>query len=239
MAIQPPEPTSFESQGLAASELAVATHESGNGRVAILLAIAAVAAALIGARASMISNDANDTWQSALRTAEKRSAGVMNDTQYLYEVELPIAAKALQARLVADQLASAAPGQSPDVAQALNVEAGVQGQMADTYGRQVDLSKDPKYTLPSGGFDLGKRMADIRAENADLANLDPDAIRAAGDALANKAVLLTYALLPTSFGALLGVLAQPLRRYRTWLLLGGSAATAGGVAMAIAVEVLA
>ena len=231
------ESTPSQSPAVSISEIAVAGHERGNGRVAILLTIAAVVAAVIGVRASMVSNQANDSWQSALRTTEKRAAGGMNDVQTLYQWELPMAVKVLQARILAQQLASAAPGQSPSIEQALNVEAGVQGQMSESL-TQVGLTGDA-YALPSGGFDLGKRLADLRSANTQLANLDPDSLLATGDGLAHKAVLLTYGLLPTSLGALLGVLAQPLRRYRTVLLGGGSAAVVAGAVVALAVEVLA
>ncbi len=242
MAIEPSELSPSEVPAVAVSEFAVAElerkREGGNGRVAILLAVAAVVAAIIGWRASIVSNDAGDAWQSSLRTTEKRAAGIMNDAQTLYQGELPMAARILQARLLADQFNSAVSGQSPNVQQALQVEAGVQDQMSQAVG-QADLSSNPVYALPSGGFDLGKRMADLRASNSDLANLDPAAIETTGDALANKAVLLTYALLPTSLGALLGVLAQPLRRYRFHLLVAGTAAVALGVVVALAVEVTA
>jgi len=89
--------------------------------------------------------------------------------------------------------------------------------------------------LASGGLDLGKRLAVLRAKSPDLLTLNPDGLEAAGDKLAHKAELLMMALLPTSAAAFLGVLAQPFRRRRLILLRLGSAALAGGAIMALAV----
>ena len=227
-----------ETPEVAVSEMAVASRDRGNGGVAILLAIAAVVAALIGARASMVSSDANDAWQSALRTEVKRSAAAMDDVQSLYQQDLPKAIEILRAQILTERLQAAQAGQTPAVAHALEVEAGVQTLLVQTLLSDSRLS-DSKYALPSGGFDLGKRLADIRAASPNLVALDPDALQARGDALAQKALLLTLALLPTSLCALFGVLAQPLRRYRRALLGSGSVALAIGVVMALGVEVLA
>ena len=237
------ESTAAEAPSVAVSEMAVTSHESGHegghSGVAILLAIAAVVAAIIGTRAAMVSSDASDAWQSALRTEVKRSAGAMTDIQSVYLQELPVAARILQARVVAAQLKAAAAGQNPVVAHAMTLEASVESQLADALSSGAQLANDQAYALPAGGFDLGKRLADLRAENPALVSLDPDSIASTGDRLAHKALLLTLALLPTGLCALLGVMAQPLRRYRRWLLASGSVVLAAGVVMALGVEVLA
>jgi hypothetical protein len=233
------EGASTERSEVAASELAVEVRDGGNGRVAILLAVAAVVAAIIGARASLMSSDANDSWQSALRTEVKRSAGAMDDAQLLYQSDLPTAVRVLQAQILAKRLQAAEPGQSPAVQHALEVEAGVQSQLAEALAPSSDLASGSTYSLPSGGYDLGKRLADIRSKSPDLVALDPDALEWTGDGLAQKALLLTFALVPTSLCALLAVLAQPLRRYRRVLLGSGVVALAAGVAIAAGVEVFA
>ena len=88
-------------------------REGGNIGVAVLLAIAAVVAAIIGTRASIVSSDASDAWQSALRTEEKRAAGAMNDIGQVYQVELPLAMRATQARLVSAERQAAASSACP------------------------------------------------------------------------------------------------------------------------------
>jgi hypothetical protein len=230
------EPFPTEQPAITVPEIEVADREGGNGRIAILLTVAAVVAAVIGARAAMISSEAGDQWQSSLRTTEKRDAGIMNNVQTLYQNELPLALQILEARLLADELTVAAAGLSGDVQRAVKVEAATESLVAAGLPL-TDLAGTP-YTLPSGGFDLGKRMADLQAKSG-LSDLDPDSLEASGDQLAHRAVLLTYALLPTSFGALLGVLAQPLRRYRRHLLSGGTAFVVAGMVVALGVEVLA
>jgi len=233
------EPATAESPAVAVSEMAATSHNRGNGGIAILLAIAAVVAAIIGARASLVSSDANDSWQSALRTEVKRSAAAMNDVQTLYQSDLPTANQILRAQILAEELKAAEDGQSPAAKHALEVEASVQSQLAEVLLSGSQLANDPAYALPSGGYDLGKRLADLRSTSPQLMALDPDALQAAGDKLAQKALLLTLALIPTSLCALLGVLAQPLRRHRQALLGSGVVALAVGVVMAIGVEALA
>ena len=217
-------------------------RQPGSGAVALVLAAAAVSAAIVGTFASMISNDAANSWQSALRTEIKRSAGALNDVSYLYLFELPEAARVVWAQLSADAMRAAAAGQGKDVAQALETEAAVQAQIIDLLSASTPLTETSAYLLPSGGLDLGRRLADIRVggpEGPELVALDPDGLVAAGDRLAGKASLLTLALIPISLAALLGILAQPLRRRRARLLFGGLAALAGGSLMALIVGVAA
>jgi hypothetical protein len=233
------EPAESKSSAVAVSEMGAASPERGHGGVAILLTIAAVVAAIIGARVSMVSSAASDSWQSALRAEVKRSAGAMNDVSYLYQTELPVAIRILQARLVQGELQAAAATTSGPAGEALGVEADVQAGIVSGITSSSNLASKPDYALPSGGFDLGKRLADLRAQNPELMALDPDGLEAAGDKLANKAELLTLALLPTSIGAFLGVLAQPFKRRRGLLLAAGSAALAVGAVVALGVEALA
>jgi hypothetical protein len=232
------EPAESEST-VAVSEIAVESPERGHGGVAILLTIAAVVAAIIGARVSMVSSAASESWQSALRAEVKRSAAAMNDVRYLYQTELPVAIQILQARLVQEELQAAAATTTGPTGQALQVEADVQAGIVSGLISSSNLAAKPDYALPSGGFDLAKSLADLRAQNPDSVALDPDGLEAAGDKLANKAELLTLALLPTSIGAFFGVLAQPFKRRRGLLLAAGSAALAMGAVMALGVEVLA
>ena len=215
---------------------------SGNTAVAVLLTIAAVLAAVIGTRASMVSGDASGAWQSALRTEVKRSVGAINDVSLLYLTEYPQAMRVLPAEMIADALRAAEAGQTEAVAQALESEAARQLELADALSATTPLTDSAAYLLASGGFDLGKRLADIRAsgtEGPELLALDPDSLIGTGDQLADKATLLTYALIPTSLCALLGILARPVRRYRRALLGAGVAALYCGAVMALAVEVIA
>jgi hypothetical protein len=229
------EPIVSESRDFVVSEIAVPDHEHGHAGVAILLTIAAVVAALIGVGAALTSSSASESWQSALRTEVKRSAGAMEDVRYLYQAELPIAIRIVEARILDAELLAASQGESGATKQALLMEASVQAQVASALSSSSDLATKSDYTLASGGLDLGKRLAALRAKSPALLALDPDRLEATGDRLAHKAELLMTALLPTSAAAFLGVLAQPFRRRRLILLRLGSVVLAGGAIMALAV----
>ena len=229
------EPIVAESREVAVSEIAEPGREHGHAGVAILLTVAAIVAALIGVAAAMTSSSASESWQSALRTEVKRSAGAMEDVRYLYQAELPVAIRIVEARILEAELLAASQGESGATKQALLMEASVQAQVASALESSSDLAAKTDYALASGGLDLGKRLAVLRAKSPDLLALNPDGLEAAGDKLAHKAELLMMALLPTSAAAFLGVLAQPFRRRRLILLRLGSAALAGGAIMALAV----
>jgi len=233
------EPTRSESSAVGVSEIAVAGRERGHTGVAILLTAAAVTAAAIGLTAALISSSASESWQSAVRTEVKRSAAAMVDTRTLYQTELPLAIRIVQARVTQAALLAASQGQSGATKQTLLLEASVEGQIVSALSPSSDLATKPEYSLPSGALDLGKRLADLRAEYPDLLTLDPAGLEITGDQLANKAELMTLALLPTSVAAFLGVLAQPFKRRRILLLRLGTVALAGGAAMAAAVGFLA
>jgi hypothetical protein len=232
-----------EVEGVLVSEVIVGDHvpspEHGRGGVAILLTVAAIVAAAIGFRAAAISSSASESWQSALRTEVQRSAAAMEDVRYLYQSEFPIATRILQARVVQAEMLAAAQGQSGAAKQALLIEAGVQAEIISGLSPSSELATKADYALASGGFDLARRLADLRAKSPDMLALDPDGLEATGDRLANKAQLMTFALIPTSIAAFLGVLSQPIRRRRVLLLRLGAAALAGGTAMALIVEVMA
>jgi hypothetical protein len=235
------EPIVTESREIVVTEIGGPSREHGHAGVAILLTVAAIVAALIGVGAALTSSSASDSWQSALRTEVKRSAGAMEDVRYMYQAELPIAIRIVEARILESELLAASQGESGATKQALLMEASVQAQIVSALEPSSVLATKADYALTSGGLDLGKRLATLRAQNPSMVALDPDNLEATGDRLAHKAELLMMALLPTSAAAFLGVLAQPFKRRRLLLLRLGSAALAGGAVMALAVffEVLA
>lgn len=220
---------------LPVSEMAVAAADEGTGMVAVLLAVAAILAAIIGWQAASISNAAGDDWQSALRTEVKRAAAAQEDVRFVYENELPVAVRVLQAQVLERVFRSAAQSATGATKLALQVEADTQAQVAGALRPQFELTSNPAYTLSTGALDLAKRLADERSKAPAILALDPDAIQAQGDALARQANLITMTLLPIGVGALFGVLAQPLRRHRFNLLSIGWAGVIAGGALAAAV----
>jgi len=231
--------TASERSAAAVAEIVVPVKEQSRSGVALLLTVAAIVAAIIGFRAAMISSSASESWQSALRSDVKRSAAAMEDVRSLYQSELPVAVRILEARIVQAEMLAEAQGQSGAARQALLLEADVQGQIITALSPSSELATTPQYSLQSGGLDLAKRLADLRAEYPDLLALNPDALETTGDRLAHQAELTMLALVPTSVAAFLGVLAQPFRRRRGILLRLGTLALAGGTAIFIAVQVMA
>jgi hypothetical protein len=226
--------------GSASGDGPAADHDDGSSHrgVAVLLGAAAIAAAVVGALASGLTSDASDAWNSAVRTELKRATAAMEDVRYVYQAEFPQAISVMSARAQAAGYAAAASA-DPGNAVAYTIAAGGQANAASALEQSVPLVTDPKYALPNGGVDLARRLADQRAQNADLVALDPGAIQAQGDALAAKAHWLLLALIPLGACALFGTLAQAFRRWRPALLGVGSVLLGAGVIAAIAAEVLA
>ncbi|MGA3056469.1 MAG: hypothetical protein ABSE70_00315 [Candidatus Limnocylindrales bacterium] len=208
--------------------------EAGQRGVALLLAAAAVAAAVVGARVSFVSGDASGHWQSTVRLEVKRSTGAQENVRYLYETEVPVAIQILRSRLVLQKLEAipAAQGGTSDV---VAIEKSVQTEILRALEPSLDLTK-PAYSLSGGGVDLGKRLADLRAAEPDILAVDPNAAQAAGNRLSNKAVLMSLALVPFGVCGMLGALAQAFASRRRVLLRSGAVTLAAGLLLALAVE---
>jgi hypothetical protein len=215
------------------------TRLSGSGAVALLLAAAAIVAAIVAARASFISSAASGSWQSAVRTEVKRAAAAVEDIRFLYQSEAGPAFAIAKSRLLEDELRKAAAAQQGPVHDALLREADVQAGVISALLPASELASGPAYALSSGGFDLGGRIADLRASAPDLVALDPDSIQAAGDRSAGEGVRLTGAAIPISIAVLFGALAQSFVTRRRDLLIAGWIALAIGAGWAITVELLA
>jgi len=211
---------------------------SGSGAVALLLATAAIVAAIVAARASFISSDASGNWQSAVRTEVKRAAGAVEDIRFLYQSEAGPAFAIAQARLLEDELRTAAATQQGAIHDALLREADVQAGIITALLPASELAAGPAYALNSGGFDLGHRLADLRASVPDLVALDPDSIQAAGDRSADEGVRLTETTIPIGIAVLLGALAQAFAMRRRDLLIAAWITLTTGMLLAAAVELL-
>ena len=212
--------------------------ESHRG-VAVLLGLAAILAAIVGVRATGLSSDASDTWQSALRTEVKRSAGALEDIRYLYQTEVPPVVTIIGTRIQEAELRAAAAKESGAVADTLAREADVKANVLAAISPSYELATNPAYARPNGGVNLGLRLADLRNGKPDLVALDPDAIQATGDALGAKAAAMTLPLLPIGVAALLAALAQPFASRRRMLLGAGAVVLALGALAAVTVELLA
>lgn len=212
--------------------------DGGHRGVALLLALTAVLAAIIGARSTALASNAGDDWQSALRIEVKRSTAAMSDIHLLYQSEIPSGVNVMRLRLVEAETRTAAASASGVNAVVLTEEADTAKGVLTAIEPSIELAK-PDYALPNGGMDTGKRLAAMRAENADLTNLDPDVAQLQGDDLGMKASWMTLGLVPLGFAALFGALAQPFWHHRRTLLFLGGASLVAGALVAGIVEVLA
>src|SRR5918998_4397460 len=141
--------------------------------VAVLLALAATVAAVLGARAAVVSSAASGAWQTAVREEVKRSAALVEDVRYVYAVEAAVALRAAAAAIEADELRHSAGPLADAEKAATEAEAFVRQASADALAGAFDLTKDPKYRA-GDGYDVAARLADVRNEHPELVALDPD-----------------------------------------------------------------
>jgi len=219
----------------ARSASSAASSESALMRVAVLLALAAMAAAIVGARAWVYAGDASGKWQSAVRLEVKRSAGAQESVRYLYDVEMPLAIRVMEARMILARLNALPVGTA--ASQAVQIEKQVQTEVLKVFERDSILTQ-PGYALPSGGSNLGRGLAELRAENPDQLALDPEGARNEGDRLASKAFDLSLSLIFFGLCAFVGTLAKAFAGRRVLLLRLGWVVLGLGVLMAAAMEVL-
>lgn len=205
--------------------------------VPILLAIAAIVAAIITARASLVASDATSAWNSGVGVEQRRGGLLLEQLRYTYAIEgdqafmLTIA----EERAAALRAAAAAPSLAPEVATALLAEAQVQQQLRDLVGPSAEIVNEARYVLPDGGYDLQRRLSDTRAEDPEALAEEPLADMARGDAAADEANQLMLATIGVAMAFLCGALAQAFGRHRRLLLGIGWVALGLGVAAAVAV----
>lgn len=208
-------------------------RDQGGRAVPFLLAVAAIVAAIVTARAALLGSDATSAWQMSVGDEQRRGAMLLEGVRYTYGVEGDMAFMIITADVRAQELRAAMDGQPPEVAAALESEARVQQQVVDLVGPSSELIADPRYQLDSGGVDIQLRLADTRAADVDT---DPMATLAGGDAASERASRLMLATLAIAGAFLFGALAQTFRGRRRPLLGLGWAALAVGCGAAIAIE---
>ena len=201
----------------------------------ILLALAAIVAAILGARASLVSSDASGAWQTAVREEVKRSAALVEDVRYVYGAEAAVAVQAAAASIEADELRKSAGPLNGTAKTAVETEAFVRQTSADVMSGVFDLTNDPKYRA-GDGYDVATRLADIRNQHPELVGLDPGATMDQGSEDSRHAWLLVAAAIPAAIAFLCGSLAQGFPRYRSPLSVAGFAFVALAITTAALVE---
>ena len=210
-----------------------ADREQGGRAVPLLLAMAAIVAALVTARAALLGSDATSDWQRSVGDEQRRGAMLLEEVRYTYGSEGDMAMMIITADVQAQELRAVAAGQPPEVVAIVESEAQVQQQLVDLVGPSSELYTDPRYRIDSGGVDLQLRLADSRAEDA---GDDPLVALAQGDGAADTASRLMLTTLFIAGAFLLGAIAQALRRRPRILLAIGWVALESGSKAAIAVQ---
>jgi hypothetical protein len=206
----------------------------GGHAVAVLVAVAAILAAILGARSAILASDASDAWQSAVRQEVKRDAALVEDVRFTFGDEARNAFRVAQARVRSQAYQEAAATAPDPVKAALATEASALDQIATALTQSAVMASDPKYALPDGGFDTAKRLADVRAEQADLLAVNPDTAQEEGDADATKSTRMLAAAIVVAFALLFGAVAEVyVRRRRLLVIVGTVALVIGAIAAAV------
>ena len=218
------------------SQLPAQPEEAKEGLVvAILLALAATVAAVLGARAALVSSAASGAWQTAVREEVKRSAALVEDVRYVYAVEAAVALRAAAAAVEADELRQSADSLGDAEKSAAESEAFVRQTSADVLTGAFDLTKDPKYHA-GDGYDVAARLADVRNQHPELVALDPGATMDTGSEDSRHGWRLVAATILAAVAFLCGSLAQGFPRYRSPLTVAGFAFVGLAAAAAVLVE---
>jgi hypothetical protein len=203
-----------------------------------MLTAAAILAAAIATRASLLTSSAGSDWNRGVRNEVKAGAAMLEDVRFVYNVEAGQAFRVAAAQARSFEYRQRAEQAGPGVRAALLVESAAQQMVADVLVESAEIAQDPKYQRDDGSFDLGLRLADVRARNADLVAVDPEADQARGDDRADAGVRTMAATIPVGVAFLLGAMAQAHPRRRRGLLIAGWVSLGLAAAAAIALEVV-
>jgi hypothetical protein len=191
--------------------------------VVFLLSAAAVLAAIVGARASIVAADASTAWQEGTRAKVKEAAAYVETIRYIYGVEVPRAVLVTEIRFRIDELSKIPKAEtfSNATQRAIAVEKETQEAVLDQISSASVLGTDPQYRTPDG-FDPVQMLIDDRESLPELLEVDPHHDKAEGDRKGDQAIDLISATIPIAFAFLCGSLARGFpRRRRIWLIAGG------------------
>lgn len=206
--------------------------------VALLLGAAAVVTAIIAGRASFMSADASTNWQQSVREQVKQSAAYVEDIRFTYTVEEPQALSLAEARFRAQQLGRVVSVSTGLTQSLLAVEQGVQNDVVNALANSSPLASDPKYQTATG-YDINKRLADVRNENPDLVKLDPTKAQKRGDDFSRRSIRLAESTVLAAGAFLFGSLAQGFARRRGLFLTFGTVLLLAGMVAAVVADAVA
>jgi hypothetical protein len=185
----------------------------------------------------MLGGQATDLWQRSVREEERRGALLQLGARYTYGEEGDIAFMVATSQARADALEEAAASAPPELAERLAAEARLHTQVADAIMTSTQIANDPRFMLPSGGYDLQASLADDRAESGDDDAADPLASVAAADQASAQAIRTLSVAVVVGVVFLLASLAQALAARRRVLLVIGWTTLGVAVGLAVVLEV--
>lgn len=213
-----------------------AAHETSTA-IAVLLAIAAVLAAAIGARAAFLADVGSDKWHEAVRTEIKYGAGLLEDTRFVYQEVAPQAFQVISATVQAQELNRQARAQkNRSVRDLVEGEAGAQQKLAQSIAHATGIDRDKHFRRAGPAYDVPGRLAQDRNKNPALVRLDASEVEHEGSELKRQSSLLFATAIPAAFAFLCGALAHGFGTWRRWLVPLGFALCAVALVLAVIVE---
>lgn len=202
----------------------------------MLLAVAAAAIAIVGTRAALLSDSAQELAHQSLREDVQRSAAIVEDVRAVYQDEFFFALQTAEARIHGLELRRQARRTPENIRRLLTAQGLTEGVAAAVGLERVPLTRERKYEIGFAQYDLAQRLADLRAEHPRLVALDPDETNARGAENDEAASLLVGTTVLLALAFLSGALAHGFPRLRTSLLGVGYGCVGLGLGAALLVE---
>jgi hypothetical protein len=161
--------------------LSIRRIDSGVTGSTLLQTLVTVVVAVVVALAAIEAGAAAGEWQASSRREIKRDAAALEDIRYVYLDEAPAGLEVALA-----EARSAVRG---------DAEGATQQTVAGTL-RHGGLFEGGRYRLAEGGFDVARRLGDVRRGRGELVRIDPDAAVAAGDRRRRTAMAIVLLVIP-------------------------------------------
>ena len=178
--------------------------------------VVTILVALVLAAGAFLTGSAAGKWQDSVGDQTKRSLATIEDVRFVYTGEAPLA---LELALAEAREAELSGGDAETEREAL---FAVRQEMP------TDNLAASRYREPGKGYDVPRRLADVREQNLDLARIDPEAALEAGDRRNRLALILLVATLPL---VLMYVVADVVLRGRAARATPGAGNSAGDVGL--------
>jgi hypothetical protein len=172
--------------------------------------------ALVVAAGAFLTGSAAGKWQESVSAQTKRSLATIEDVRFVYTDEAP---RALELALAEAREAESSGSDAETEREVL---------FAARQATSRDNLAANRYRQPGRGYDVPRRLADVREQNANLTRISPEAALEAGDRRNRLALVLLWATLPL---VLLYVAADIVLRGRATRFGAAPTARAGDVGL--------